>query len=129
MKLQLLITKLVVLLLKNNKIENIEKTKILNALLDNIGVLPIKDAVSLNEQGQILLRGKPIIDVDVANSLRQGASAILDNGTRKVVKEQLMAEAGKILLYKSKTPEDLLFAKAIVWVALTEDNIYNDLAK
>lgn len=122
-------TKLVLWALYTSKIEVQDRTHIINALLANMGVLPIKDVVSLNEQGGILLRGKPITDADVANNLRQGATAVLDNGTRRIVKEQLMVEAGKILLYKSKTPEDLLFAKAIIWVALTEDNIYNDLAK
>lgn len=123
------LTKLVLWALKTYKIKAEDKTLILNALIENIGILPIKDVISTNAQGMILLRGKPITDVDMANALRQGASAIVDNGTRKIVKEQLMVEAGKILLYKSKISEDLLFAKAIVWVALTEDNIYNELAK
>lgn len=123
------ITAIVLWALRNSQIEGKDKTEIVNELLSNIGVLPIRDSVSLNEQGQILLRGKPVTDVEIANSLRQGASAILDNGTRKIVKEQLRAEAGKILLYMSKVPEDLLFAKAIVWVEKTEDKIYSDLAR
>lgn len=129
MKMSKWLTKLILLALKSSKIEGKEKNKIINALLENIGVLPIKDAISIDEQGRILVRGKPITDMDMANSIKQGASAILDNGTRKIVKEQLMVEAGKILLYMSKTPEDLLFAKAIVWTINNEDKIYNNLAK
>ena len=124
-----LLTRLTLWALKTSKIRGEDKTLILNALCENLGVLPIKDAISTNPQGQVLIRGKLLTDVDQANAIKQGASAMMDNGTRRLVKEQLMTEAGKIMLYMGKTPEDILFAKAIVWVALTEDKIYNDLAK
>lgn len=129
MKLSNWTTILVLWALKTAKITGQDKTRITNALLANIGILSIKDAIYINEQNQIMVRGKPVTDVDMANSIRQGASAILDNGTRKIVKEQLRTEASKILLYQSKIPEDLLFAKAIVWVELTEDRIYQELSK
>lgn len=129
MKLSNWTTKLVLWALKTSKIEGQDKTLILNALLANMAILPIKDAVYINAQNQVVVRGKVVTDTDVANNIRQGASAIIDNGTRKIVKEQLRAEAGKILLFNSKITEDLLFAKAIVWIEMTEDKIYQELAK
>lgn len=126
MKVSKFISNLVIWSLKTTKIQGEDKTKLINALLENMDALPIKDAVSI-ENGQVLLRGKPIDSIETAQSLKQGASAMRQNFTRKIVQEQILFECSKIGLHLGKTPEDIMFAKAAIWVLMTEDNMYKSL--
>ncbi len=112
--------------LKTQKIEGADKTRVVNALLANIDALPIKDAVSI-ENGQIMLRGKPIESLETAQSLKQGAAAMLSNFTRKIAQEQLLFEASKIGLHQGMTPEQIIFAKAAIWCIQNEERIYREL--
>lgn len=126
MKLSKFISNIIIWALKTTKIQGNDKTKLINALLANMDALPIRDTISI-ENGQILLRGKPIDSIETAQSLKQGASAMRQNFTRKIVQEQILFECSKIGLHLGKTPEDIMFAKAAIWVLMTEENIYKSL--
>lgn len=116
----------IVKLLKSKKIEGIDKTRVITALLENIDALPIRDAVSI-DKGQIFLRGKPITDIDQAQALKQGANAMIHNGTRRIAEEQILFEASKIGLHQGLTPEQIVFSKAAIWVIQQFNRIYHEL--
>jgi len=111
-----LLTKIIIWALKTSKIKGEDKALVITALLSNIDALPIRDAITFDDEGTILIRGKKL-DIEQIQLLKQGASLIKDNYTRKVIEEQMLSEANLIAL-KGVNTEQLIFAKAAIWVMM-----------
>lgn len=120
------LTTLVLWALKTTKIVGTDRTRIINALLADINALPIKEAISFTQDGKVLIRGKSIT-IEQAQAIQQGAQALSTNSTHKLIHEQVLHEANLIGLHKGLTPEDILFAKACIWVVLQEEIHINQL--
>jgi uncharacterized protein YgbK (DUF1537 family) len=121
-----MISKIIVKILKWKKLKGEAKTRIITALLENIDALPIRDAITFDQDGTIIIRGKKI-DIETAQLLKQSATALKDNYTRKIIQEQMLYTANKIGLHQGLTPEQIQFSKALVWVIQNEQQLLDKL--
>jgi len=109
-----LLTKIIIWALKTTKITGEDKARITTALLNNIDALPIRDAISFDADGTILIRGKKL-ELEQIQNLKTGASVLKDNFARKLIEEQLLYECSKIGLHQGVNTEQIVFSKACVW--------------
>ena len=108
-----LIEKIVLRILKL-PLKGESRIKVVNALLDNLRVLPIRDIIKFNEMGQLLVRGKPL-EHEQALQLKESARNVLLSPARRIVLDQVAYEAIKLGVYQATSPETILFAKAALW--------------
>lgn len=92
-----------------------DKTRIITALLENIDALPIRDAITFDADGTILIRGKKL-EIEQIQNLKTGVVILKDNFARKLIEEQLLYECSKMGLHQGLTPEQIQFSKAAIWV-------------
>ena len=110
-----LLSKIIIWALNSIKIKENEKALITTALLRNIDALPIRDALSFDLEGTIMVRGKKL-DIEQIQLLKQGADSLKNNYAWNVIEEQVLYEANKIALHQGITPDMIQFAKSAVWV-------------
>lgn len=118
---QRIIANLTVWLLKHKTLTGEAKMKVTNAMLNNIGALPIADVIEYKD-GVMTVGGKNL-DFEQANNLVSSAKALDDNLFRKVIQEQVKHEAIKMGIYNGLSPETILFAKAALWYLQEENKI------
>lgn len=121
-----LFCKIIIWLLSNRKIESEDKTLVLNALLKNMNVVPIRDVIHLNEKGLIVINGKEQ-DSEQSMYVLQGCQALRDNKTRRLIRDQITYEATKIGIHHGMTPESIQFSKATIWWGQQEERILTSL--
>lgn len=121
-----ILSKIVIWSLKTSKITKEDKALVTTALLKNIDALPIRDIITFDDDGTILIRGRKL-EIEEAQILKQGADAMIDNSTRKIIVEQMLYEANKIGLHQGLNPDMIMFAKAVVWVMQQEERILKQL--
>lgn len=121
-----LLSKIVIWALGTTKISGEDKAIITTALLRNIDALPIRDAITYDLEGTLMIRGKKL-DLDQAQSFKQGVAVLKDNFARKLIQEQLLYECSKIGLHQGLTPEMIQFAKSCVWVLQNEEQLIDKL--
>lgn len=119
---------LVLKLLRSHKITGEQKSKVTNALLENIDSLPIRDCIKVGLQGDIIIHGRHLV-LEQLNGIRSSAQQLRDSQVRKLIKEQLQFEAVKIGVHNGLTPDSILFSKAILWVLQEEDKLIDKLAE
>lgn len=122
-----MLSKIIIKILKWKKLKGEDKTRIITALLDNIDALPIRDAISFDIDGTILIRGKKL-DLEQIQNLKIGVSVLKDNFARKLIQEQLLYEASLIGLQCVNT-EQLMFSKSAIWMLRRENELINELDK
>jgi hypothetical protein len=122
-----LFSKLLVWVLRQKRFSTQDKAYILTALLSNIQALPIKDIISYDLQGTILVNGKPLT-LEQAIALKESAVALADNSAYKLIKDQVAWEAIKMGIHRSVSTDQLILAKASLWVAQEEAKLINSLS-
>lgn len=105
-----------------------DRTRLTCAILDRLHALPASDIISLNEQGQFTVGGRPLTMED-ARKLRESAKYVLDSSARKIVREAVAFKAVSHGVHKANTPEEVLFSKAALWQGQQEDELYRMLAQ
>lgn len=120
-----LLSKIIVWALKTIKITGEDKARVITALLANIDALPIQDAITFDQEGTILIRGKKL-ELEQAQLLKQSTSSLKDSYARKIIGEQMLSEANLISL-KGINTEQLIFAKACIWVMMRQDELIKKL--
>jgi hypothetical protein len=123
-----MLSQIICKILKWKKLKGEDKTRIITALLDNIDALPIRDAITFDADGTILIRGKKL-EIEQIQNLKTGVAVLKDNFARKLIQEQLLYEANKIGLHQGLTPEMIQFSKAVVWVLENEEKLINTLSE
>jgi len=113
--MQNLLARLCIKLLRSKKLKGENKTLILNALLDNIGALPIKKIITFDVEGAMLINGKRL-EIEQAISLKQSAQAFRDNTFRKLVEEQIAYMAVEYAIHNGLSPETIMFSKVAFWI-------------
>lgn len=109
-----MLSKIICRILKWKKLKGEDKTRIITALLDNIDALPIRDAITFDADGTIIIRGKKL-EIEQIQNLKTGVSVLKDNFARKLIEEQLLYECSKLGLHQGLTPEQIQFSKACIW--------------
>jgi len=109
-------------LLKHKKLKGEEKTKVLNALLENIGALPLTAVLFFDQDGTLKVNGKAL-EVEQAISIREGAVALMSNPTYILIKQQIAFLAVTEGIHKSLNSDMLLFSKAALWIQAREKEL------
>jgi len=121
-----IITKLVILALKSKKITGQNKASVLNALMENIGMLPTQKIITFDQYGTLLLKGKPLV-VEQALTFKQGAMALKDNEVRKVLNEYKKWLAVEMGVHQGLNPEMILFSKACLYLIQEEEKMLEQI--
>lgn len=120
------LAKLAVWLLRNKKLERESKSKVMAALLDNVGALPLRSTIIFDNQGTILLNGKPL-ELEQAISFRESARIMQDSFARKLINEQLKYLAIQYGVHNGLTPDMIIFSKAALWMIDEENKLLNQI--
>lgn len=97
------------------------------ALIDKLRMLPMQDTIYTGSEGRLIVRGKLVKNVDIHKRIIEGAKAMRNNITRKLVREKVEFEAARIGLRKATSLWDIVFAQAALWFAQQEDEVYAKL--
>jgi hypothetical protein len=125
--MQKLIAKITVWLLKSKRLDGEARILLLNALLNNLSVLPIKDVITFTTDG-ILVKGKALT-VEQAVQLRENAVSLKSNSAYSIIKEQMAYEAIKFGVHGAVTLDMLAFSKAALWLNEQETKIVEELSQ
>lgn len=117
-----MLLKFLLKILKTKRLKSEDRLLILNALLEKVEALPIKDIITYDLSGTIKINNKTL-SVEQAILLRQGAISLENNATRKIITEQVTWEAIKFGVHSSLSIESILFAKAALWLIEQEKAI------
>jgi len=126
--MQKLIAKITVWLLKSKRLDGESRILLLNALLNNLSVLPMKDVITFAPDGTLLVKGKTLT-IEQAVQIRESAVSLKKNPTYSLLKEQMAYEAIKMGVHKSTTLDMLAFSKAALWINEQETKIVEELSQ
>lgn len=117
---------MVVFLLQRATLSLQDKTLLTAALLEKLYALPVKDMIVFEADGTMQIKGRKV-EMQDAILLKQGAKALRDNFTRRVLREQMAFEAINLGVHKGLTPEMIMFSKAILYTMQEEDKLLQKL--
>lgn len=120
-------------LLNSTQLSVEDRNLLTTTLLDKLGALPVRARIMVERDGhgvaqQILFDGKPVAP-KLAVRLQQSARSLLNNFARKLVQETIVFLAIKQGVHQNVSPEQGLFAKAILWQHHEEQELYDLLAQ
>lgn len=93
---------------------------LINAILDKLAALPLRDIIYVNEDGLLVINEK-IVDVEETKLLRESAKVALSNKSLNLVRSQVLYQAYTFGVNSSTNFEQLYFGKAAVWWGQEED--------
>lgn len=114
-------------LLKTADLSMEDRQLLTAALLDRLGALPTRARISVDDAGKIMVDGRAV-SVEKAERLRKSARTLLKNFARNFVQDTIDFLAIKQGVHQNLSPEQGLFAKAILWQHGEERELYNLLA-
>lgn len=123
-----LATRLICALLRSAHISVQDRTLLTSCLLDKLGGFPMSDILGIDENGQLLVRGKRV-DASQALILRRSARRLLREPSRKLVHDQVTFKAVTMGVHQGDTPEKVLFSKVALWWGQQEDELYKLFAQ
>lgn len=109
-----IIVKIVVFLLRSTSLNFVRRTELLNATLEKLAALPIRDIIQFNEDGSIFVNGKQL-SKDQVISLRESARASLNSFAERTIEDQVLFKALSFGTNTATSLEQLFFSKAAVW--------------
>lgn len=98
----------------------------LNALLEAVHALPVKDIISFDQQGTLQVQGKKL-DTEQAIAMQSAIAALKNNMAYRLIKEQIAFEAVKYGVHSSLTFDMLYMSKAALWIQQQEINLISKL--
>lgn len=114
--------KIILWYLKRNNLDDQSKALVLNHLIRSIGGLPIKDIITHDIDGTMVIRGKKITPQQVT-ALQQSAEALRENPAYLLIKEQVSFEAVKYGVHSSLSFDMLLISKSAIWIQQQENRL------
>lgn len=124
-----LITRLTIALLKEARLSVEDRALLTVSLIDKLKAFPTSDILYVDKDTRTLFFNGKKVDMESAIALREGARLILNSKVYQAVQEQVLYKATVIGINKALTPEDVLFAKAIIWWAQSQHEIFQELAQ
>lgn len=121
------IAKLTIWCLKHATLSPQEKAVVLSAALDSIGALPIRDMISTNESGRLIVNGKPVT-VEMVRNLQESARAGLDNIAIRFIRDQIAFMAINIGVHNGDSLDKVMFARTALWNGQQEKLLLEKLA-
>lgn len=116
--------KLLLQKLRNNEFQESHKAEIVNFLLESVGALPFKDIITYDLDETVMVKDRKLTS-EQALQFREGAVNLGKNWFYRTIKEQMAFEAIKLGIHTGQTTEQLLFAKAVLWVQQRELELIN----
>lgn len=108
------------------KLKGDDKAKALNALLENIGALPISSIISFDQEGTLHVKGQTL-SVEQAITIREQAVSLASNQTYQLIKNHIAFLAVKTGIHDSLNSDMLLFSKAALWIQARERELIDAL--
>jgi len=106
-----------------------DRIRLVGAILDVTHAIPLKEVMKFDQTGRLVsVRGRAP-ELEDSTRLREGALAMLDNGARKLVSEEVLALAGRRAVAEGDTPEKLYFYRAAIWWAQAENEFFTKLSQ
>lgn len=121
------ITKIVVYLLRKSNISLNERHLLINASLDKLAALPLRDIITFSETGTLIVNGREL-DHEEVLLVRESAKAALQNRALGLVRDQVLYKSFTFGINSSVNFDQLYFAKCAVWWGQEEDKILKALA-
>lgn len=123
------ITSRIVIWFLNTARFSIEDRAVLtNHLLQKLAALPVRDIITLNDEGGLLINDRPL-SVEEVVSLRESATQLSRNYIRKILREQMAFEAIKVGVHNSISNDTNFFAKAALWNQAKENEILQNIVR
>ncbi len=113
-------------LLKYKTLNTENRIRLVNAITTKLAFVPITDIIKING-GSISVNGVPL-DHEQVMSIRQGATAALQNRALQFVHNQATYEAIKMGIYTVTDMNTALFSKASLWHGSKERELLTSLA-
>lgn len=122
-----MLARLVCWILERKNLSQKDREKITNQLLKSIDALPTRAIITINE-GKLFIGGAPMEGEKTA-SLRESATAVLNNPALKIVHDQVLYQAISIGIHQAQTTEQVQFAKAAIWYGQQEIELLKTLSQ
>ena len=110
---------------KKEKLSLEDRNTILNALLGKISALPLRESIEIGPNFVKINRKK--LSTDELIAFREGCIVLNDNFARKVINQQIRFLAVNWGINKAVSIDELLIAKAAIWVLNQEEDILKSL--
>lgn len=114
-------------LLRSAALSMEDRNLLTTVLLDRLGALPIRARILSDGKTILAVDGKPLNE-QKAIRLRSSARSLYNNFALKFVRETIDFMAVKEGIHNATTPEQVLFAKAILWQHDEEQKLIYALA-
>lgn len=121
-----LVSKLAVWAVKNKRLSGEDKARVTNALYDNLQAIPLRNIITFNGEGTVLINGRKMT-MEQSMAFVESARALKDSYARKMIHEQVLYEAVKMGIHQGLTPEMIQFSKAAIWYAQEENKLLNKI--
>lgn len=105
-----------------------QRHKLSTLVLDKLDALPLRDIITADEGGRLLVDGSPV-DIEMMRLLHAHANAALDNKADALISQQVMRIAIVNGLHKGDTPEKIYFYRAAIWWGQQRDELLKLLAQ
>jgi hypothetical protein len=125
--MQRVIIKLVVWLLESNKLSFESRNKLITCILNKLYALPFRDIIKRDEQGVLLVNGKPL-DLEGSIVLKDSARGALQSVALKLIREQVAFNAVTLGVHQVQTPDQMIFSRAAIWWGQNEESLLKLLA-
>lgn len=122
------VTKIVIWLMRNSKFSIENRVALTTVLLDKLHSIPSHDIINVDGNGRVFVNGKEI-DHGKVSQMRQQAQDLLEHPLRQFVRDEVSFRAVKIGVHQAMDLQQVLFAKAAIWQAQQEEEIYEQLAQ
>lgn len=83
-------------------------------IMDIVQATPIHDIIYTNDDGQLIVNGKPV-EMEKMVQLREHARIALDNKALELIRKQVAFTAIANGIHKAETPEQMIFNRAAIW--------------
>lgn len=124
--MQKILVKIVMYLLKSNKVTGENKNKILSYLLQNIQAIPIRDVIKFDVDGTLKINNRAL-EMEQAIAFRDSARVLKDNFAKKLIQDQLTYEAIQMGVHQGLNSEMIMFSKCALWLIQEENKLLNDI--
>ena len=108
------------------KLKGDDKVKALNALLENIGALPISSIIGFDQDGTMRIKGQTLTAEQMI-TIRENAVSLANNQTYQLIKNHIAFLAVKTGIHDSLNSDMLLFSKAALWIQAREKELIDTL--
>lgn len=96
-------------------------------VMHRLGAVPLTAMIQVDENRQILVRGRPVSTEQLV-MLKESAAVAVNSQARNLIKEQVRFMAIDQGFLKSDDPKTQTFYKAALWFAQEEDTLLRQMA-